>query len=81
MNCLKYLLQLKLKKYKFDIFYNSNHCIGVNDLNIFDYQGMFKTEIKEKSNLVGNYLLIEEYHDKKTLKKLFDLTEEEYNIL
>lgn len=81
MNCLRYLLQLKLKKHKFDIFYNGTHCIGVNDLNIFDYQGMFKTEIKEKSNLVGNYLPIKEYHDKKTLKELFNLTEEEYSVL
>lgn len=81
MNCLKYLLQLRLKKHKFDIYYNSDHCIGISDLTIFDYNGILRTELKEGSSLLTNYSPIEEYHDKETLKKLFNLTEEEYSVL
>lgn len=81
MNCLKYLLQLRIKKHKFDIYYNGNHCIGVNKLDMFDYQGMFKKEITSGSELMGNYLPIEQYHTKEQLREMFNLTEEEFKVL
>lgn len=81
MNCLKYLLQLRIKKHKFDIYYNDNHCIGVNSLDIFDYQGMFKEEILNGSKLTVGYLPIEQYYNKEQLREMFNLTEEEFKVL
>lgn len=77
MNCLKYLLQLKIKKHNFKILYNGDHCIGVNMLDIYDYNNQFKNNLLLGNKLNSNYLPIEEYHNKETLIKIFNLNEEE----
>ena len=81
MNCLKYLLQKRIQKHKFDILYNGDHCIGVNMLAIYDYNSQFKNDLLLGNNLNKNYLPIEQYHDKETLIRLFNLTEKEAQIL
>lgn len=81
MNCLKYLLQLKIKRHNFSILYNGDHCIGVNILNIYDFNNQFKRDLLRGSPINKNYLPIEEFHSKEDLIKLFNLTEEEAQML
>lgn len=81
MNCLKYLLQKKLQRHNFKILYNGDHCIGVNMLNIYDYNNQFKNDLLLNTKLNSNYLPIEEYHTKEDLIILFNLNEEEAQML
>lgn len=73
MNCLKHLLELLTQGYQFKIYYNGNHCIGVNSYAIHDYDNLFKKEIIS-GNMIP-YAPIESYHNKELLASLFGVTE------
>lgn len=71
MNCLTYLLQLWEQGHRFTIFYDGNHCCGVNDKKLFDLNGTFK-----KDMLLGEgfrYEKLQNCHEKETVKKIFNL--------
>lgn len=80
-NCLIYLLDLWRRGHRFEIFYNSHHCIGMDSYNLFDFNNQLKDEIREGSVLLKNYLLIEKCHDKETVGKIFNLSKEQFEIL
>jgi len=79
MDCLRYLLLLLEQGHKFKIFYNSNHCCGVNKNKMFDLDNGFK-----KDMLLGYadmYLPLEQCHNKETVIKIFNLDERYSKIL
>lgn len=74
MNCLKYVLQ----NYRDDlnILYNGDHIIAFGEDLFLDYKSQFKATPREMI-----YILLEKSHDKKTVERIFELTEEESKIL
>ena len=79
MNCLTYLLDLYERGHRFVIYYDSNHCYGVNEYKLFDYGNGFKKEL-----VLGggrNYTTLESAHKKETVRKIFKLTEKQYKTL
>ena len=79
MNCLTYLLQLWEQKHRFKIFYDGDHCCGVNENKLFDLNGTFK-----KCMLYGNadmYLLLERCHSAEVTKRVFNLDERYSKII
>jgi len=83
MNCLTYLLDLIGRGHDFDILYNGNHCIGVNDKKIFELGNTFKKDIINGYSINGGneYIEILTTHNKKTIKKIFNLDIRYSNIL
>ncbi len=79
MNCLTYLLNLWKEGHRFTIFYDGNHCCGINEKKLFDLNNTFK-----KDFLLGfgaRYEKIENCHKKETIKKIFDLNLEQQQII
>ena len=74
MNCLKYVLQ----NYRDDlmILYNGDHVIALGYNLFLDYNSQFKGNPKNNP-----YLPLEKSHNKETVKRIFELTEEESKIL
>lgn len=74
MNCLKYVLQ----NYKDDlrILYNGDHVIALGDNLFLDYNSQFKGNPKNNP-----YLPLEKSHNKETVERIFELTDEESKIL
>ena len=66
--CLTYLLNLWWEGNRFTIFYDGNHCWSED----FDLGNC------ERSN---NFDAIENYHDKKTIIKIFNLNETDQKTL
>lgn len=78
-NCLLFLLDLWQRGHKFKIFYDGCHCFALNEKKVFDLNNTFKKDfLAGKGN---RYILLENSHDKETVKKIFNLTEEQYKIL
>lgn len=77
MNCLTYLLLLLESGHKFKILGNGNHYIGVNSKKILELGDTFKKDLQMGYSFMGgnSYLLLEKCHDKKTVKKIFNLDE------
>lgn len=81
MNCLTYLLDLLDKGCSLVILYNGDHCIGVNEQEIFEVNNTFKLGLLNDSSLSRNYSRIEVFHDLETLIKIFNLKKEDSEIL
>lgn len=83
MDCLRYLLDLLQRGHKFKILTDCNHCIGVSRKKLFDFGGFFKEDLVNGFSWRGGsqYLPIEECHTKELVRKIFNLTDEEYKIL
>lgn len=79
MNCLTYLLNLWSDGHRFRIFYNSDHCCGVNEKKLFDLDGQFKKDFLK--GVGGVYLPLEGFHSIRTLKKIFNLDEKYSKII
>ena len=76
MNCLTYLLNLLSQGVQMKLFYNGDHCIGVNENKIYDLGNNFKKELLNQSTL--RYFPIEEYHSSLDLIKVFGVQEDKY---
>lgn len=83
INCLTYLLDLWQRGHRFTILTNVDHYIGVNEKKIFELGNTFKKDLMSGYALTGgsSYERIETAHKKETVKKIFNLTEEQYKIL
>ena len=79
MNCLTYLLDLWSQGHKFTIFYNGNHCCGVNEKKLFDLDGGFKKDML--NGYADMYLPLENCHSKEVVKKIFNLDERYSKII
>lgn len=73
MNCLTYLLDLWRRGHKFQILYDSNHCVGVNKKKIFDFGDFLKKDFLSGEKI--NYQRLEHSHSKETVVKIFKLNE------
>lgn len=76
MNCLTYLLHLLSEGHKFKIFYNGEHCIGVNGKKLFDFGNKFKEELLNGKNNTLKYFQITEYHPIEGLISAFNIKDE-----
>jgi hypothetical protein len=76
MNCLTYLLTLIEREVDLKLFYDGNHVVGFGLVEVFDFNNIWL----DGSNK-HKYLPIEECHDSKTLKKIFNLNEDYSKIL
>jgi hypothetical protein len=79
MSCLTYLLQMFSQGHRFLIFYDGNHCCGINEKKLFDLNGTFKKDV-----LLGGvfrYERIEKCHEKEQIKRIFNLDEKNSKIL
>lgn len=78
-NCLTYLLDLWQRGHRFKIFYDGCHAMSMNEKKVFDLNNTFKKDfLSGKGN---RYILLEKSHNKETVRKIFNLTEEQYKIL
>ena len=73
MSCLTYLLNLWSDGHRFVIYYNSDHCIGVSETKLFDFNNQFKKDFLQ--GLCDMYLPLTVCHEKETVKKIFNLDE------
>lgn len=73
MDCLRYLLNLHSDGHKFTIYYNSDHCFGVSEIKLFDFNNQFKKDFLQ--GLCDMYLPLTTCHEKETVKKIFNLDE------
>lgn len=73
MNCLTYLLLLWEQNHRFKIFYNGDHCYGVNEKKLFDLDGGFKKDML--NGYADMYSEIKNWHSKEVIKKIFNLNE------
>ena len=74
MDCLRYLLNLWARGEKFKIYYDSNHCFGLQNGLVFDFN--YRQRGDE-----SRYLPLEESHNLKTVVKIFELDEGFSNLL
>lgn len=79
MNCLTHLLKLWKEGHRFTIFYNGDHCFGINEKKVFDLNNTFKKDFLSGEG--HRYLPIEKCHEKKVIKEIFNLTEKQKTIL
>jgi hypothetical protein len=79
MNCLTYLLDLWERGHRFKIFYDENHCIGVNETKIFDLNNTYKKDILRQSE--RKYLPLKYVHTKEQVIESFNLETKWIKIL
>lgn len=80
MNSLQYLLEKIVSGDKITIMYNGDHCFGVNSESIFDYNGLFKSEILSGKSVL-EYYEISSHYDIRVLTKIFKLNASELKVL
>jgi hypothetical protein len=74
-NCLTYLLDLIDDGEELELFYNGNHCIGIDKDNlIWDFNFSMRGD-------ESKYLPIEKCHTKEMIKKIFNLNEQNSKTL
>ena len=73
MDCLRYLLNLLADGHRFTIYYNCDHCFGVSETKLFDFNNQFKKDFLY--GLCDMYLPLTICHEKETVKKIFNLDE------
>lgn len=78
-NCLTYLLRLWGEGHRFKILYDGNHCIGVNNKKIFDLNNQFKEDLL--LGYANRYTDIKVWHSLETIIKIFNLTEENKELI
>lgn len=81
MNCLKYLIDKIYDGNEMTLMYNSDHVIGIGEDEIFDYKGIFKSEILSGDPKPLVYYSIEKTHDVRIIIRIFDLNERQAKIL
>ena len=82
-NCLTYLLDLWKSGHRFKLLYNGSHCVSANEKRIFELGNEFKKDLMRGFSARGSneYTPIELWHSKETIKKIFNLNEEDYKSL
>ncbi len=74
-SCLEYLLRLLSQGEDFVILYNENHCVGVNENQIFEKGSAFKRDLMHGYSLKGanTYLPLHEFYKLDHLVHIFAL--------
>ena len=81
MNCLQYLIDKIYDGNQMTIMYNGDHVIGIGESEVFDYKGMFKSEILSNDKNPLRYFSIEKTHDIRVIIRIFGLNERQAKIL
>ena len=58
------------------LFYNGEHCIGVNENKIYDLGNYFKKELLKGCNL--KYIPIEDNHSLEVIIRSFEMKDKKY---